>query len=60
MPAFTFEKISPPVRRNPVASVEEKPRGRIVQLLDRVTEARTRRSLRKQRPEAADPQKPSE
>ncbi|MBR1218358.1 hypothetical protein JQ557_10185 [Bradyrhizobium sp. U87765 SZCCT0131] len=49
MPAFSFEKISPPVRREavpvsvPVAS--PKPvRGLIVQMLDRLTEARLRRS----------------
>jgi hypothetical protein len=60
MPAFTFEKISPPVRRSPAVAAEEKQRSRIVQFLDRFTEARTRRSLRKDRPEVADPQKPSE
>ena len=60
MPAFTFEKISPPVRRSPAAAAEKEQRSRIVQLLDRFAEARTRRSLRKNRPEGADPQKPSE
>jgi len=60
MPAFTFEKISPPVRRNQTAPAEEKQRGRIVRLLDRVAEARTRRSLRKQRAEVVDAQKPPE
>jgi hypothetical protein len=60
MPAFTFEKISPPVRRRPAAAAEKKQRSRIVQLLDRFTETRTRRSLRKEHPEVADPQKPSE
>jgi hypothetical protein len=58
MPAFTFEKISPPVRHKPAAAAEEKPRSRIVQLLDRFTEARTRRSLRKNRSEAVDLLKP--
>jgi hypothetical protein len=60
MPAFTFEKLSPPVRRNPAAAAETKQRSRIVQFLDRFTEARTRRALSKDRPEGADPQKPSE
>ena len=60
MPAFTFEKISPPVRRSPAASAEKKPRSRIVRFLDRFTEARTRRSLRKDRPQIADQPKPSE
>lgn len=65
MPAFTFEKISPPVRRSPVAAAETKQRSRIVQFLDRFTETRTRRALSKDRPQfadsqVADPQKPSE
>jgi hypothetical protein len=59
MPAFTFEKISPPVRRSAAAVAEEKQRSRIVQFLDRFTEARTRRSLSKDRPEVAEPKKPS-
>jgi hypothetical protein len=50
MPAFSFEKISPPVRRGPIAEADEKkPRGLIVRLLDRFSEARTERSLRKRR-----------
>jgi hypothetical protein len=60
MPAFTFEKLSPPVRRNPTAAEETKQRSRIVQFLDRFTEARTRRALSKDRPEIADPERPSE
>jgi hypothetical protein len=49
MPAFSFEKISPPVRRSPIAQVDEqKPRGLIVQLLDRFSEVRIARSLRRQ------------
>lgn len=60
MPVFTFEKISPPVRRNLPASAEKKPRSRIVQLLDRFAEGRTRRALRKDGPDVADPRKPSE
>ena len=43
MPAFTFEKISPPVRGGPIPSIEQKQRGVIVQMLDRFVEARVRR-----------------
>jgi hypothetical protein len=53
MPAFTFEKISPPERSGPLppgavagTSVVRKQRGVIVQMLDRFTEARLRRTLR--------------
>jgi hypothetical protein len=60
MPAFTFEKISPPVRPSATAAAEEKQRSRIVQFLDRFTEARTRRALSKDRSEVPDPNKPSE
>jgi hypothetical protein len=45
MPAFTFEKISPPVRRGPVPPVaNKKQRGVIVQMLDRFVEARVKRT----------------
>jgi hypothetical protein len=43
MPAFTFEKISPPTRRGPVPSIAKKQRGVIVQILDRFVEARVKR-----------------
>jgi hypothetical protein len=44
MPVFTFEKISPPMRRAPASSSPaEKPRGVLTQLLDRFTEARAKR-----------------
>jgi hypothetical protein len=48
MPAFTFEKISSPLRRGapPVAATAKKPRGAIVQILDRFAEARLKRQLR--------------
>ena len=46
MPAFTFEKISPPVRRGPIPSIETKQRGVIVQILDRLVEARVKRTKR--------------
>jgi hypothetical protein len=44
MPAFTFEKISPPVHRGPPAPVDKKQRGVIVQMLDRFVEARAKRT----------------
>ena len=45
MPAFTFEKISPPVRRGPIPPIAKKQRGVIVQMLDRFVEARVKRTL---------------
>jgi hypothetical protein len=51
MPAFTFEKISPPADRGgpapPVAN--KKQRGAIVQILDRFAEARVKRTLKKEK-----------
>jgi len=49
MPAFTFEKISPPVRRGPIPAIEKKQRGVIVQILDRFVEARVKRTLREKK-----------
>ncbi|WOH49454.1 hypothetical protein [Bradyrhizobium sp. sBnM-33] len=50
MPAFTFEKISPPERRGPVPPVaNKKQRGVIVQILDRFAEARVKRSLKQEK-----------
>ena len=46
MPAFTFEKISPPERRGPIAPIAEKQPGIIVQILDRFVGARLKRTLR--------------
>jgi hypothetical protein len=46
MPAFTFEKISPPIRRGPLPPIAKKQRGVIVQILDRFAEARVKRTLR--------------
>ena len=43
MPAFTFEKISPPTKRGPIAPIVVKKRGIIVQVLDRLVEARVKR-----------------
>ena len=46
MPSFTFEKISPPIRRGPIAPIVQKQRGVIVQILDRFVEARVKRTLK--------------
>ena len=53
MPAFTFEKMSPPGERAPVAPVANKTqRGVIIQILDRFAEARVKQSKEKRRPPA--------
>jgi hypothetical protein len=50
MPAFTFEKLSPPVRRAPNAPApEKKQRGVLSSLLERLSESRSKRRLRKER-----------
>jgi hypothetical protein len=46
MPAFTFEKISPPVRRGPLPPVK-KHRSVIIQMLDRLVVLRVKRKARK-------------
>jgi len=46
MPAFTFEKISPPVRRAPAVATPKKPRGLIGQMIERFAERRAKRALR--------------
>jgi len=59
MPAFTFEKISPPARRAPAAATPKKPRGLISQMIDRFAERRARRALQRQRVPRQD-EKPAE
>ncbi|EKS35813.1 hypothetical protein [Afipia clevelandensis] len=54
MPAFMFEKISPPTHQGgsiPAVTIKE-PRGVIVQMLDRLTENRLQREARRARFEA--------
>src|SRR5215472_7478220 len=48
MPAFTFEKISPP-RRGPIAPIVKKQRGLVVQILERFVEARVKREEKRVR-----------
>jgi hypothetical protein len=47
MPVFTFEKISPPMRRATASSssAAEKPRGVLPRLLDRFAESRAKRKV---------------
>lgn len=59
MPAFTFEKISPSVRRAPTAAVPKKPRGLISQMINRFAERRARRTLQDERAMQRD-EKPAE
>jgi hypothetical protein len=44
MPAFSFEKISPPVRRGPVAPIVKKQRGLFAQILESFVEARAKKA----------------
>lgn len=60
MPVFTFEKISPPVRRGPLPPIVKKQRGVIVQILDRFVEARVRRSVEEEGAVTGRQQKPSD
>jgi hypothetical protein len=47
MPAFSFEKIAPPPP--PVPAAAQKPRGVIVQIIDRLVETRVKRTLRQEK-----------
>jgi hypothetical protein len=53
MPAFSFEKISPPARRGQQSSTSPSPkkrqRGIIHQIVDRFAEARSKRNVEKTR-----------
>ncbi|MBR1361851.1 hypothetical protein [Bradyrhizobium ottawaense] len=49
MPAFTFEKITPPVRRTPTAAAPKKPRGVMRQMIDLIAERRAKRTLQDER-----------
>jgi len=49
MPAFTFEKISPPASRGPTPPIaNKKQRVVLIQILDRFAEARIKRSLKEE------------
>jgi hypothetical protein len=62
MPAFMFEKISPPASRGPVPPIaNKKQRGVIIKILDRFAEARVKRSLKKEKGVIArNPRRPPE
>jgi hypothetical protein len=49
MPAFTFEKIEPPVPPEPASPVVKQQRGVLVQILDRLAEKRVKRKLGEER-----------
>jgi hypothetical protein len=60
MPAFTFEKITPPPDRGPVPPVaNKKQRGVIIQMLGRFAEARVTRTLKGKGGAARNQRKPS-
>jgi len=44
MPAFTFEKISSPIRRGPLPPIAKKQRGFLVEFLNRLVWARAKRT----------------
>jgi hypothetical protein len=48
MPAFSFEKLSPPIRRGPIPAIAKRQRGVIAQVLERFVEARVKRTLREE------------
>jgi hypothetical protein len=45
MPVFSFEKISPPLPDASPAAPAQKPKGVIVQMIDRFVEARVKRTV---------------
>ncbi len=45
MPAFTFEKLPPPVAESSPSVALAKPRGRVIQMLDRFVERRIQHTL---------------
>jgi len=50
MPAFTFEKSSPPENRGPIPPVaNKKQRGVVVKILDRFVEARVKRTMKEEK-----------
>jgi len=59
MPAFTFEKISPPARRAPTAVAPKKPRSVISQMINRIAERRAKRASQVERTAHRD-EKPAE
>jgi len=60
MPAFTFEKISPPPSRGQLPATAKKQRGVIVQVLDRFVGVRAERTATEENSAAVGEQKTSE
>ncbi|WP_425328773.1 hypothetical protein [Rhodopseudomonas palustris] len=63
MPAFSFEKIAPPVRPNSAARPEtddKKPRGMISQMLDRLSDSRLKKAPPNQGVHVRFPTKPAD
>ena len=60
MPAFTFEKISPPVRRGPIPPIVKKQRGLIIQILDSFVEGRVKKSSPEEQGVTGNEDKPSD
>ena len=61
MPAFTFEKISPPVRHGPIPPIAKKQRGLIAHILGGLFAARVKTSTREEQVViAGDEHKPSD
>jgi len=59
MPVFSFEKISPPPHASPDAPAQ-KPKGVIVQMIDRFVEARVKRTVLEEKAAIRREQKPQE
>ncbi len=59
MPAFMFEKIAPPVPHGPVSGTKAH-RGILIKLLDRLVEARIKRTVREEKAAIPSEQKSSE
>jgi hypothetical protein len=54
MPAFSFEKISPPARRAPANPQPGKRRGIILRIVDRLTRKRAARGQQRSAPQRSD------
>jgi len=50
MPVFSFEKISPPLPDASPDAPAQKPKGVIVQMIDRFVEARVKRTVLEEKP----------
>jgi len=60
MPVFSFEKISPPLPDVSPDAPAQKPRGVIVQMIDRFVEARVKRAVAEEKAAIRGDPKPDE